>query len=78
MSAENITLATASATVPVLFLTVRAYTAYRPFFCVAGTDVKKCKSFNLKKTLYDSSTVAQIRALRAEHCIVGIPHNTVI
>jgi len=30
-------------------------------------DVEMCKSFNLKK-----------RALRAEYCIVGIPHNTAI
>jgi len=30
------------------------------FYHVAGTDIEMCKTFNLKKTLHDSSTVAQI------------------
>jgi len=42
------------------FLTIRAGTAYRRLFHVAGTDVEMCKLFNLKKTLYESSTVARI------------------
>ena len=55
------TLATVSATIPVLlFLTVRTGTAYRHFFLVAGTDIEMCKLFNFNKSLYDSSTVAQI------------------
>jgi len=29
-------------------------------FYVAGTDIEMCKSFNLKKTLYERWTVAQI------------------
>jgi len=49
------------ATIPVLFfLTVRRTGS---LFHVAGTDVEMCKSFNLKKTSYDSSTVTHI----AEH-----------
>jgi len=31
------------------FLTVRAGTAYRHLFHVAGTDIDMCKSFNFKK-----------------------------
>jgi len=52
------------------FLTVRAGTAYRLLFHVVDTDVEMCKSFNLKKTLYDSSTVAQI--------VVCSTHKTII
>ena len=46
--ATHITLAT----VPVLFFLTA-------LFHVAGTDVEMCKSFNLKKTLYESWRVAR-------------------
>ena len=42
------------------FLTVRAGTAHRYLFRDADADVDMRKSFSLKKTLYDSSTVTQI------------------
>ena len=70
------TLATMSATdYPFVLMTVPGGTAYRRLFHAAGTYVEMCKSFNLKKTLYDSSTVAHVAALRAEYCIAGIPHS---
>jgi len=48
------------ATIPVLFLTVSAGTAYRHLFNVAGTDAEMCNSFDLKNTSYESSTIAEI------------------
>jgi len=43
VSNAAMTLATVSATIPVLlFLSVRAGTAYRHLFHVAGTDVEMC------------------------------------
>jgi len=69
------TLATVLTTIPLLFPNG---TRSRHLFHVAGTDEEMCKLFISKKTLYDSSTVAQIAALPAEYCIVGIPHNTAI
>jgi len=60
VSNAAMTLAIVSATIPVLFSDgTRRYGVPAPFY-VAGTDVEMCKSFNLKKTLYDSSTVVQI------------------
>jgi len=44
----------------------------------AGTDVEMCKSFNLKKTLYDSSTIVQKAQHFAPNTIVAIPRNTAI
>jgi len=62
VSNAAMTLATVSATsIPVLFFW--RYALLRrtgTFFNVADTDVEMCKPFNLKKTLYDCSTVAQI------------------
>jgi len=49
VSNAAMTLATVLATIPI-----------SSAFYVAGTDVEMCKSFNFKKTLYKSSTVAQI------------------
>ena len=60
VSNAEITLANVSATIPVLFLMVHTGTAYQHLFNVADTDVEMCKSFDLKKALYDSSTVAQM------------------
>ena len=42
------------------FLMVSAGRRTGTFYYVSGTDVEMCKSFNLKTTLYDSSTVSQI------------------
>jgi len=57
------TLATVSATIPMLFSDGMPVRHTSTFFHVAHTDAEMCKSFNLKKTLYDSSTFAQ----KAEH-----------
>jgi len=56
ISNAAMTLATVSATIPVLFSDdMRCYGVPVPCY-VAGTDVEMCKSLNFKKTLYDSST----------------------
>ena len=62
VSNAAMTLATVLATIPVLFFwryapVWRAGTSF--MLQPAGTDVEKCKSFSLKKTLSESSTVAQ-------------------
>jgi len=51
------TLATVLATIFRLYAPARRTGV---LFSVAGTDVEMCKSLNLKKTLYECSTVAQI------------------
>jgi len=54
------TLATVSATISVFFSDGTRWYDVPALFHVADTDVEMCKSFDLKKTLYHSSTVAQM------------------
>ena len=62
VSSAAMTLATMLATTSVFFrryASVRRTDAFYHLF-IAGTDVEMCESFNLNKTLYESSTVTKI------------------
>jgi len=78
VSNAAMTLTTVLSTIPVLFLTVRAGKTYRTgAFChVVRRDVQMYKSFSLKKTLYENSTVAQT-AERLEPNTVLWPFHTI-
>jgi len=79
ISSSVMMLATMLAIIPVLFcLDSSCQYGIPAAFYVAGTHM--CRSFNL----FEQSIIRQFdshtdsRALRAEYCIVGIPHSTAI